>query len=234
MKQHAQHQQNKKRNVRISGAAVCVLLFGAALFFGACSAGEDGKESVTKTPAGTETLTPTEKPKNWLSQMLEDGRTELSKPVEDLWGINPRLPVSATKTVRLGDFEFTVTVPQTLFRQQDLQDGTAVLEMTSVLRYVGEKDSVRIAYGNTIGYILYPSGNGGGGGRYDEMGYAVLKKGEEISSTIGGSKFSKEAGSVGTGVIAAEVDFHVLDENEERTGENWRYLLAIPYDVVEE
>lgn len=227
MKQQYQHQQNRKRSksFKISGTVLFVLLLSAVLFCGGCSTGENGKESMTGTPA------PTEKPKNWLSQMLEEGRTELSKPFtkEGAW-----LPVSASKTVRLGDFEYTVTVPQTLFRLQELQDGTAVLELKSTLRYVGEKDSIRISYGHTIGYILYPSGNGVGGGRYDEMCYAVLKKGEELSSMIGGSKFSKEAGSVGTGVIAAEVDFNVLDENEERTGESWEYLLAIPYDVVEE
>lgn len=210
-----------------------MLLFSAALFSGACSTGEDGKESVTGTPAGTETPAPTEKPKNWLSQMLEDGRTELSKPFtkEGAW-----LPVSASKTVRLGDFEYTVTVPQTLFRLQELQDGTAVLEITSALRYVGEKDSVMIAHGDMIfmGSIVDPSGNSDGGGRSNTEEHTVLQKGEEISFTKVYDGFSKKVESTGAGVIVAEVEFEVLYENEERTGESWEYLLAIPYDVVEE
>ncbi len=231
MKPYYQKQKVRKSFRRCKGT-IGMLLLSALLCSGACGKG-DSTEKVTGTPAGTETPTPTEKPKNWIVRMLEDGRTELSRP---LINENTLLPVSASKPVRLGDFEYTVTVPQTLFRRQELEDGTAVIEMECTLRYVGEKESVEISYGHTIaiGYLLYPSDKGIGGGGYSELSVATLKKGEELSSVIGGSKFSKEAASVGTGVIAAEVDFNVLDENREETGEFWRYLLAIPYDVVEE
>lgn len=213
---------------------MCVLLLGVLLCSGACGTGEDSGGNVTETPSGTEM--PTEAPKNWFSQMLSDGRTELSKPVEALYGINPWLPVSASKTVRLGEFEYTVTVPQTLFRLQELQDGTSALEITSVLRYVGEKESITIAHGDMIfmGGVVEPSGRVDGGGRYDVEEHTTLQKGEEISFTKVYDKFSREVGSAGAGIIEASVEFAVLDENEERTGESWDYLLAIPYDVVEE
>lgn len=233
MKQY-QQQQRRQRSSRRCKGAICMLLLSAALCSGACGKGEDSRENVTGSPAGTETPTPTEKPKSWIVRMLEEGRTELSRPMRSPSGKGPWLPVSASKTVRLGDFEYTATVPQTLFRRQELEEGTAVIEMECSVRYVGEKESVEISYGRIIGYIVYPSGKGAGGGRYDDSGLATFKKGEEMSIMIGGSKFSKEAAFVGSGVIAAEVDFNVLDENKEETGEFWRYLLAIPYDVVEE
>ncbi len=230
-----QQQQNRKRIPGRFRGVMCLLLLSVMLCSGACSKGGNA-ENVTGTPAGTETPTPTEAPKNWFSQMLADRRTELSKPVEGLDGINPWLPVSARKTVRLGDFEYTVTVPQTLFRLQDLQDGTSALEITSVLRYAGEKESITIAHGDMIfmGGVVEPSGKVDGGGRQDVEEHTTLQKGEEIFFTKVYDKFSREVSSAGVGIIEASVEFTVLDENEKRTGESWEYLLAIPYDVVEE
>lgn len=229
MKPYYQKQKVRKSFRRCKGT-IGMLLLSVVLCSGACNKG-DNEGNVTGTPAGTET--PIEKPKNWIVRMLEEGRTELSRP---LINENTLLPVSASKTVRLGDFEYTVTVPQTLFQLQDLQDGTSVLEITSVLRYTGEKESITIAHGDMIfmGGVMEPSGKVDGGGRNDVEEHTTLRKGEETSFTKVYDKFSREVSSAGVGIIEASVEFTVLDENEKRTEESWEYLLAIPYDVVEE
>lgn len=237
MKQHIQRQQNRKRSrsFGISGAVIVMLLLGAMLFCGGCSTGENGKESVTGTPAGTEAPVPTEKPKNWMLRLLADGRTELSMPVKTGLEKDAWLPVSVSKTVRLGDFEYVITVPQTNFRLSDLQDGTDALEIIAILRYVGEKDGAMIAYedGVFVDSVTDPSGNMENSGRYDREIHGMLKKGEEIYFRKIYGEFSRKMKAAGAGVIVMEVEFAVLDENEERTGEDWDYLLAVSFDVAE-
>ncbi len=224
-----------------------LFLFWALMFFGACEARKDGKEPVPETP--TEMLTPTEapmltemptptvKPRNWLNELLEEGRTELSREYDGLYREEGffKLPVMASKTVRLGDFEYTMTVPQTIFRLEELQNGTVAFETTSILRYVGEKESVHISHGDIpfTGCIADPSGNIDGGGGYSLEAYSVLQKGEEISFTKRYDKFSKGVNSTGTGGIVTIVEFSVLDENDKDTGEHFGYLLAIPFDILE-
>lgn len=234
MKQYNQHQQKEKRNVRIAGAAMCLLLFGTALFCGGYSIGKSGKETVTKAP--TATPTPKAKPKNWMLRMLADGRTEVSMPVKTAPGADSQIPISVSKTVRLGDFECTMTVPQDNFRLSDLQNGTAVLESTSVLRYMGEKDSIKISCRNMglLSSVIDSSGNTESSTRYEDEVEIVLKREEDkmfLRKIYG--EFSKEIESAGAGILVTEVEFRILDENGEGTEEQWEYRLVIPFDVVE-
>lgn len=211
---------------------VFLLVVSMMMCFGAC---KDEENNVTEVMTGTPA--PTEIPKSWIDQALEEGRTELSRehvrPYEDEGFF--KLPVSVSKTVKLGDFEYTMTVPKAIFRLSDLQDGSEVFETTSILRYVGEKDSVWIASGDLpfTGIIVDSAGNTDGGGSFSVEAHIEIKRGEDITFTKVYDEFSKEVSSGGTGVIITIVDFALLDENEERTGEKWNYLLSIPFDILE-
>lgn len=225
----------QKRALNIFFLSVCCVL----LSFAACGT-EEG--NVTEEP--TEGPTPT--PKSWVTQLLEEGRTELSReydyPYEDAEVF--RHPVSVSKTVQLGfgDFEFTMTVPKAIFRLSDLKNGVDVFEVTLIFKYIGEKESIWIACGDlpfSSVLIHDPAGNTDGGGSYDVQMNVNMKKDEEIRYTLVYDEFAKKVDSTGTGVIMATVSFRVLDENQKELWDldiiwdEGRYLLAIPFDVVE-
>lgn len=92
-----------------------------------------------------------------------------------------------------------------------------------------------IAHGELIfmGEIVDAEGNTDGGGSFDVEVHTELKKGEEITFTKVYEQFSKAVDTEGAGVIITTVEFEVLDENEERTGERYHHLISIPFDVLE-
>jgi len=216
----------QKRALNIFFLIICCVL----LSFAACGT-EEG--NITEEPTEKPTPTPT-----WVTQLLEEGRTELSR--EYVWPFEDegvfKHPVSVTKTVQLGDFEYTMTVPKAIFRLSDLKNGVDVFEETTTLKYIGEEESIRISCRDmpfSGGLIQDAAGNTDGGGSYDIQMFMDLKKGEEIKFTKVYDEFSKKVDSTGAGVIMATVEFSVVDENGKDIWDEGRYLLAIPFDVVE-
>lgn len=219
--------QNRKSKRALLFVLLCVVLF-----FSACKQG--GGES--PTPTGTPTLTPV--PEGWWARLIQKDRTDVSRDMagsleEEAYFARP---VSACKTVCLGDFEFSMTTPKTIYRLTELQDGTDSIQVTLSLRYAGEKESVVISAREDPfkGLMVTDSNqNWEGGGAYDVEMKHTLKKGEEISFTKVYEEYSRNTTAAGYGMIAGIVDFAVLDEEGKRTDETYEYLLSIPYDVLE-
>lgn len=212
--------------------AAFLILLCMAVSFPACGQGRGG----SPTPAETLTLTPV--PEGWWARLIQQNRTDVSRdmtgsPEEEAYFARP---VSACKTVCLGDFEFSMTTPKTIYRLSELQNGTDSIQVTLSLRYAGEKESVTISSREDPfkGLMVTDSNqNWEGGGAYDIEMHHTLKKGEELSFTKVYDEYSKNTAAAGYGMIAGIVDFTVLDEEEKRTDETYEYLLSIPYDVLD-
>lgn len=212
--------------------ALLFVLLCTTVFFPACGQGR----SESPTPTGTPTLTPV--PEGWWARLIQKDRTDVSRDMagsleEEAYFARP---VSACKTVCLGDFEFSMTTPKTIYRLTELQDGTDSIQVTLSLRYAGEKESVVISAREDPfkGLMVTDSNqNWEGGGAYDVEMKHTLKKGEEISFTKVYEEYSRNTAAAGYGMIAGIVDFAVLDEEGKRTDETYEYLLSIPYDVLE-
>lgn len=212
--------------------AVSLILLCMAVCFTACGQGRG------ESPILTETPTPTPVPEGWWAKLIRQNRTDVSQDMtepleEEKYFVKP---VSACKTVRLGDFEFSMTTPKTIYRLSELQNGTDSIRATLILRYVGEKESVVISAREDpfSGLIVVDSNyNGESGGANDIEVHHTLKKAEEISFTKVYDEYSKNTTAAGYGMIAGIVDFTVLDEEEKRTDETYEYLLSISYDVLE-
>lgn len=224
-------------------AVLCMTMCAAACGRNGEGAAPTGTMEATATPLPTVTLAPEPstalaEQDNWIVQFVRQGRTELSTDWSN--GLKEEgfyaEPVEITKTVHLGEFEYTMSVPKAIFKLENLKNGTDVIETTTTLRYVGEKEKVTIVSRESpfyAGEIADLHGNSDGGGSADVEAQHVLVKGEELSFTKAYDAYSKRVIGAGPGVIMALVEFTVLDENEMRTEEHYNYLLSIPYDVTE-
>ncbi|MCH5272440.1 MAG: hypothetical protein J1E35_02090 [Lachnospiraceae bacterium] len=205
--------------------AVSLILLCMAVSCIAC-----GKESSKESPTPTETPATEDWWAKVIQQNLSQDMTESSE--EEKYFVKP---VSVCKTVRLGDFEFSITAPKTIYRLSELQNGTDSIQTTLILRYVGEKESVVISSRDMpfAGLMAADSNrNWESGGSYDIEVHHTLKKGEEISFTKEYDEYSKKTTAAGYGMIAGIVDFTVLDEEGKRTDERYEYLLSVSYDVL--
>lgn len=159
--------------------AAFLILLCMAVSFPACGQGRGG----SPTPAETPTLTPV--PEGWWARLIQQNRTDVSRdmtgsPEEEAYFARP---VSACKTVCLGDFEFSMTTPKTIYRLSELQNGTDSIQVTLSLRYAGEKESVTISSREDPfkGLMVTDSNqNWEGGGAYDVEMHHTLKRGEEL------------------------------------------------------
>ncbi len=218
---------------RKSRGVGALILLCMTLSLIACN-GTHGKETPTLTP----TVAPAPMPEGWWARLIKQGRTDVSRDLTEPSETEGYLkePVSVSKTVRLGDFEFVMMIPKSIYRLENLQNGTDIVETTLILRYVGENDSVTISAGDLpfSGLMITDtSENWEGGGAYDIECHHVLEKGEEISFTKLFKEYSKEVTAAGYGMIAGIVEFSVLDENGEDTEEYYQYLLSVPFDLLE-
>ena len=185
------------------------------------------------------TATPTPEPVYWLHEMWEQGRTELSHCMQDRDDRNEenyiKVPVSDTKTVRLGDFEFYLTLPKTVYRLEELQNKTDCIELTMGIRYVGEKESVTIGTGEPpfITGIDHSCGVNHIGARLDSETCMELKPGEELTYVLVCDAASPQITEPGQGRAVSYASFSAYEGETTEKPVNYEHMLVILFDVVE-
>lgn len=210
--------------------AIGMLLCGG-MVFGACKEASEQETALS--------VTPTSEPVYWLHEMWEQGRTELSHSMQDRDHRNEenyeKVPVSDTKTVRLGDFEFYLNLPKTVYRLEELQNKTDCIKLTMGIRYVGEKESVTIGTGEPpfITGIDHSCGVNHIGASLDSETCTELKPGEELTYVLSCDSASWQITEPGQGRAVSYASFNYYEDEDTEQPEIFEHMLVILFDVVE-